>query len=58
MILKVSLHEQTPDFRTLKYEYSLPDFWKLKLFVEADQAIKVAKLDDEKEAIQQAQGNK
>jgi len=58
LILRVSLHENTPDFRTLKYEYSLPDFWKLKRFIDIDQSIKMAKLEDDKEAIQINAGKK
>jgi hypothetical protein len=58
LILRVSLHENTPDFRTLKYEYSLPDFLKLRRFIETDQSIKMAKLEDEKEAIQINAGKK
>lgn len=52
-IMQVSLMEKAPDYRTLKYEYSLPDFWKLKFMLESRDKIKQAKMEDDYEKIPQ-----
>lgn len=57
-IMQVSLMEKAPDYRTLKYEYSLPDFWKLKFMLESRDKIKQARQEDEHERIRQEQAGK
>jgi hypothetical protein len=49
--MQVSLNEKAPDFRTLKYEWSLPDFWKLKFTLESRDKILKAKMLDEQDKL-------
>lgn len=58
MIAQVSLMERAPDYRTLKYEYSLRDFWKLKFMLESRDKIQQARQEDEHERIRQEQAGK
>jgi hypothetical protein len=50
--------ENTPDFRVLKYEYSLRDFWKLKFLLESRTKINSARMEDEHERLLQLQAGK
>lgn len=56
--MQVSLMERAPDYRTLKYEYSLRDFWKLKFMLESRDKIQQARQEDEHERIRQEQAGK
>lgn len=58
MIAQVSLMDKAPDYRTLKYEYSLRDFWKLKFMLESRDKIQQARQEDEHERIRQEQVGK
>lgn len=56
--MNVSQMEGAPDFRTLKYDWSLPDFWKLKFMLESKSKINSARMDDEHEKLLQQQAGK
>lgn len=58
VIMQVSLMDKAPDYRTLKYEYSLRDFWKLKFMLESRDKIQQARQEDEHERIRQEQVGK
>jgi hypothetical protein len=58
IIMNVSQMEGAPDFRTLKYDWSLPDFWKLKFMLESKSKINSARIDDEHEKLLRQQAGK
>jgi hypothetical protein len=47
--MEVSLMEGAPDFRTLKYDWSLPDFWKLRFMLNHKSKLIAARFEDEQE---------